>query len=132
MATLFHVGFIAVPLFVASHVVQWHKGVGFSWWELSQAAADKLTLLVIITAPILALIRLLSRKEGSGFSAGQIVRPLILAVPFVTGYLCVNGVIPPTAYYSSMLIHVWAGNLLMLAIPFTGVSGLPAMMLSTV
>jgi hypothetical protein len=122
VATLFHVGFIAVPLFVASHIVQWHKGVGFSWWELPQAAADKLTLLVIVTAPILAAIRFLSRKEGSGFRAAQIMRPLILAIPFAAGYICVNGAIPPTAYYTSMLIHVWAGNLLMLAIPFTGIA----------
>jgi len=122
VATLFHVGFIVAPLFVAAHVIQWRKGVGFSWWELPQGAADRLTLLVIVLAPLLVLIRGFSRKESSGMSRQAALRPLLLVIPFITGYICVNGVISPDAYYTSMLIHVWAGNILMLAIPFTTVA----------
>lgn len=118
--TVFHVVVIIVPLFVAAHVVQWHKGVGFAWFQLPQNWADRLTLIAIILALILAAIRVCCRSDLG--RAKAFMRPLFVAVPFITGYICVNGIVSPQGYYSSMLIHVWSGNLLMLAIGFTSLA----------
>lgn len=117
--TLFHLGFVIVPLFLASHVVQWRKGVGFSWWEMPQTWADQLTISVIALAPILTLFQLFGRVDRSPGRIKRSFIPLLLATPFATGYICVNGVVSPTFYYTSMLTHIWVGNLIMLAIPFT-------------
>ncbi len=115
--TIFYLAVIIVPLFVAAHVIQWQKGVGFSWWELPQTIADRLTLIVIFLSPIMVAVRLWSHaKNGRG---AAFARPMFVFIPFLTGYICVNGSVSPTAYYTSMLLHVWVGNLLMLAIGFS-------------
>ncbi len=119
---VFHLGVIIVPLFVAAHVIQWHKGAGFGWWELPQPVADNLTILVIILAPLLAGTRIWRHSEPGSTQAS--LRPLFVAIPFVTGYICVNGFVTPTTYYTSMLIHVWTGNLLMLALGFSSLADL--------
>jgi len=119
---IFHVAVIIVPLFVAAHVIQWHKGVGFAWFQLPQTLADNVTLLVIFLAPLLAGLRLWRHAEFG--RAQAFLRPMFVVIPFITGYICVNGSVSPTAYYSSMFLHVWTGNLLMLAVGFSGLADL--------
>jgi hypothetical protein len=115
--TMFHLLVIFVPLFTVAHVVAWKKSVGFAWWNLPQNVEDNLTLLIIFAAPVLSAIRLSLRSSRRRF--GSFWKPLFVMVPFVTGYICVNGQLSPTAYYTSMLIHIWVGNALMLAFGFT-------------
>lgn len=120
--SIFHLAVIIVPLFVAAHVIQWHKGAGFAWWEMPQPLADNLTLLVIVMAPLLAGLRLWRHAEHGRTQA--FLRPMFVMIPFVTGYICVNGSVSPTAYYTTMFFHVWIGNLLMLAIGFSSLADL--------
>ena len=119
---LFHVGLIAVPLFLSAHLLLWKRGVGFAWPALPQVVADWLTVLVIATAVGLFLgrafhpgARMLSRRQ-------DYVWPLLLAVPFVTGYVCSNMAVGPRSYQWFMLVHVYAANLIMVMIPFTKVA----------
>ncbi len=48
--------------------------------------------------------------------------PLVLAVPFLTGYLCANAALTPAAYQTSMLVHVYSADLIMALVPFTKVA----------
>ena len=48
--------------------------------------------------------------------------PLLLVLPFITGYVCSNLAIGLTAYQALMLVHVYSANLIMLLIPFTKIS----------
>jgi nitrate reductase gamma subunit len=48
--------------------------------------------------------------------------PLLLLVPFATGYVCSNTVVSPGMYTRMMFVHVFAANLIMLLIPFTKIA----------
>ena len=48
--------------------------------------------------------------------------PLLIAIPFITGYVASNAAIGPRTYQELMLIHIYAGDLIMLMIPFTKIA----------
>ena len=119
---LFHIGLLAAPLFLAAHVLLWKRATGFAWPSLPQPVADWLTLLAIAGALGLWFGRTL-HANARGLSRPQdYMWPLLLAVPFATGYLCVNGAIGPTAYQALMLAHVYSADLILLLIPFTKIA----------
>jgi nitrate reductase gamma subunit len=116
---LFHIGLIVVPLFLIEHVALWRRGLGFGWPTISQTLADGLTLLTI--AMIIALIiGRLGNRNARALSRGQdIILPLIISIPFVSGFLASHPLINPFSYHASMLVHVLSANLVMCLVPFT-------------
>ncbi len=119
---LFHVGLILVPLFLTAHILLWKHGTGLSWPALPQTVANWLTLLVIVTAAALFLGRAVPRGARSLSRLQEFLWPLLLAVPFLTGYLCSNVTLAPETYQWLMLAHVYAGDLIMVMIPFTKIA----------
>jgi nitrate reductase gamma subunit len=119
MSVLFHVGLLPVPLFLAAHLLLWKRGLGFAWPALPQPVANWLTALAILAGLGLFLGRV------GDFGARKLSRPqdffwpLLLILPFVTGFACSNARLSSTGYQSLMLIHVYSANLIMLLIPFT-------------
>jgi len=119
LSLVFHVGLLAVPLFFAGHVLLWKRSVGFAWPAIPLAVANWLTLLVVAAG--------LGLFGGRVFHSGarQLSRPqdymwpLLLVVPFATGYLCANTAIRSGSYQAMMLLHVYSANAIMLMIPFT-------------
>jgi nitrate reductase gamma subunit len=118
----FHVGLLLVPLFLAAHVMLWERATGFAWFSLHQNLADWLTLVVIATGLGLFLGRVFHGGARSLSRRQDYVWPLLLTVPFATGYVCSNVLISPKAYQLLMLIHIYAGNLIMMMIPFTKIA----------
>lgn len=119
---MFHVGLILVPLFLAAHVLLWEKSFGFAWFEIPQSIADYLTLIVIVGGLTLFLMRVLYHPARAISRKQDYIWPLLLVVPFVTGYVCVNGSISSVTYQWLMLIHVLSANLIMIMIPFTKIA----------
>ena len=115
----FHIGIIAVPLFLASHVLMWRDAVGFGWAALPQVLANWLSILVIVTALGLFLGRVLDARARAISRPQEYLWPLLIAAPFITGYIASNAVIAPRTYQEMMLAHIYAGDLIMLMIPFT-------------
>ncbi|MFC1706066.1 hypothetical protein ACFL59_04480 [Planctomycetota bacterium] len=126
----FHVGLILVPVFLAAHVLLWRGSLGFGWWTLPQAAADWLTLLVVVTGPALLLGRLLHRGSRTLSRWQDFLWPPLITVPFVTGYLCANAVLSASGYQLTMLIHVYSADLIMVLIPFTKIAHCVLLLLS--
>ncbi len=116
---LFHLGLILTPLFLASHNLLWQKGVGFSLPSLPQRVANILTLLVVGAALSIFFGRVLYPAARAISRAQDYLWPLLLAVPFATGYVASNPVISPRTYELMMLLHVYAGDLILVMIPFT-------------
>jgi len=119
---LFHVGLIIVPIFLLAHVQLWESGAGVSWWTLPHVWADVLTLTTIGFALALLLGRLfdggarfLSRKQ-------DYIWPILLMLPFITGYLCANAGMRPSFYQLLMLVHILSGELIFVLIPFTKIA----------
>jgi nitrate reductase gamma subunit len=122
LSFLFHIGLLVVPLLLASHVLLWKRGLGFGWPVIPQPLADWLTLMVIVTGPVLFLWRLLDRGARVLSHLQDFLWPLLLALPFVTGYICTHGAIGPEAYRWLILVHIYSANLIIMLIPFSKIA----------
>lgn len=122
LSVLFHLGLLLVPLFLAAHVLLWRSAVGFGWKALPQRAADVLTILALATGFGLIVGR------AASFAAHRISRaqdyfwPILLLVPFATGFLCSHAAISAKTYQSLMLLHVYSADLILVLIPFTKIA----------
>ena len=119
---LFHLGLLAVPLFLAAHVRLWREAVGFAWPALPRQPADYLTLLTIAAGLGLFVGRVWHPGARALSRLQDYVWPPLLAVPFVTGYACAHATLGPRAYQAMMLVHVYAADLILVMIPFTKIA----------
>lgn len=119
---LWHFGLILVPLFLAAHVALWRTALGFAWPAIPQSLANILTFVAIGAAILLFLGRVFSSESRILSRKQDYFWPLLLAVPFITGALCVNAPLSSHAYTISMLIHIYSADLVMVLIPFTKVA----------
>lgn len=119
---LFHIGLISVPLLLAAHALLWRRSTGLPWPALPQSWANWLTLLTIVTGLGLFGGRLFHRGARTLSRPQDYAWPLLLIVPFATGYICSNVAISPRSYQEAMLLHVYSADLIMLMIPFTKIA----------
>jgi nitrate reductase gamma subunit len=89
---------------------------------MPQPLANWLTLLTAGAALGLFFGRVLHRSARALSRPQDYFWPLLLAIPFVTGYACANLAIGPQAYRTSMLVHVYSANLIMAMMPFTKIA----------
>lgn len=129
-SVLFHVGLLLVPLFLSAHILLWRSTTGLAWPALPQIWADWLTLVTIATAVGLFAGRALDRRARALSGFQDYLWPLLIAVPFATGYLCSNASIAPRTYESLMLIHIYSANAIMILIPFSKIAHCVLMPLS--
>jgi len=122
ISVIFHVGLLIVPIFLYAHVQLWKGGLGFGWFALNKDWADILTLITILGALALFIGRVafiesrqLSRKQDYFW-------PLLLSIPFVTGFVCANMAVSPASYQFFMLVHILAGELIFVLLPFTKIA----------
>jgi len=121
-SVLFHLGLLLVPLLLYAHVLLWRRAIGFGWPVLPKPMADGLTLLMLAAAAGLFVGRLADRRSRALSQMQDYVWPLLLAVPFVTGYACANLALAPRAYQTSMLLHLLSANAAMFLLPFTKIA----------
>jgi len=121
-STLFHLGLVAVPFFLAAHVTEWRKGVGFSWWALPQDTANFLTIITLMTAFMLLILKMSQIIKGEKTSIRNLFWIIFLAIPFLTGYIAINININPGTYQMMMAVHIYTGCLTMILLPFTGMA----------
>ena len=115
----FHICLLITPLFLLAHIVLIEEAWNLSWWSLPDGLADAMTL-IVIAGCIFFLVRRLTNPEVQYVtSASDFVLLAIIAAPFVTGFL---------AYYQwfgykfFVIIHILAGEIMLVAIPFTRLS----------
>ena len=118
----FHIGLIIVPVFLFAHVQLWKSGLGFGWFTLDKNWADILTLTTIGFGIALFIGRLAYVNSRSISRKQDYIWPLLLIVPFITGYICANLAVNPAAYQFSMLLHVLSGELIFVLLPFTKIA----------
>ena len=113
---------LLVPIFLAAHVLLWKRSTGLAWPALPQNPANILTLVVLVSGLGLFLGRLFDARARRLSRRQDYAWPLLLMVPFATGYICANVAIRPKTYEEMMLVHVYSANLIMLMIPFTKIA----------
>lgn len=118
-SVLFHVAVIIVPIFLAGHIVLWARGIGISWPAIPNLLADVLTVVAFVTAVVLVIQRATSQATRALSRFQDYAIPLVVAVPFATGFLVMHPGLNPFSYEAMLLAHVMSANLLLVLIPIT-------------
>lgn len=123
VSVLFHIGLILVPLFYSAHVILWTGSTGFGWgFWLPQELAHWLTGITVVAALLLAAMRAGSADARGVSGAADYLWPLLLAVPFATGFVTANLALAPGTWEWLMLLHLLSADLVMLLVPFTRIA----------
>lgn len=118
-SVLFHVAIIITPLFLGAHILLWERGLGISWPAINGHVADYLTILAMVTSLALFIQRVSARATRALSRLQDYILPLLISIPFISGYLAMHPALNPFGYYATMFVHVMSGNLVILLIPFT-------------
>lgn len=116
---VFHVGVIAVPVFLAGHVAIWRQELGLSWWTLPQRVADWLAVLTVIAALGLVVGRAAHAASRKISTLQDWFLPLLCAVPFVTGLWVAHPGWSPFNAQAVYLVHLLSAELLLVLVPFS-------------
>lgn len=130
ISIVFHIGLILVPVFLLAHIQLWEAGLGVSWWSLPHFWADLLTITTIVTGAALFFGRIGQRSAHALSRTQDYLWPILLIIPFVTGYICANTVVGPATYQLTMLVHLLSAELIFVLIPFTKIAHCVLMPLS--
>jgi nitrate reductase gamma subunit len=119
---IFHVTIIVTPILLGAHILLWERGLGLSWPAIGNLAADYLTIVACITGVALFVQRLVSRASRALSRPQDYLLPLLIVIPFASGFLAMHPAMNPFDYSSTMFVHVMSGNLIFLLIPFSKLS----------
>ncbi|WP_052514868.1 hypothetical protein [Dethiosulfatarculus sandiegensis] len=115
----FHLFLLVTPLFLSAHNILLQRNLGFSLWSMPDYIADFITVLFVLIGMGL-LLRRLTRPEVRLLSGPRdYVLLLLTLAPFITGFLAYHQVGP---YRVMLCLHMMAGEILLLVIPFTKLS----------
>jgi nitrate reductase gamma subunit len=116
---VFHIGLVIAPIFLLAHVILLDEALNLSWWALPDAWADVLTVVVIIGCLFFLVRRLTQPEVKFVTSASDFAILTIVAAPFITGFIAYHQWID---YPVMMVLHVVAGEVMLVSIPFTRLS----------
>ncbi|MBF0480850.1 MAG: nitrate reductase [Desulfovibrionaceae bacterium] len=116
---LFHISFLACAVFCQAHVVLIDAAWSLSWWTLPDQAADLLAQAFLAAAAFFAARRLLIPVVRTLTTPADWLVLAIAVAPMLTGLLAARQI---GDYNLMITLHALAGNLLLLAIPFTKLS----------
>ncbi len=115
----FHLGAVLVPLFLLAHNLFLKEKIGFSLITLIPLLADFLSWAVVVSAIFLTLRRIALPEVRILTTSYDYFILLISVAPFITGLLARYEV----GNYSFWLtLHIFCGEALLIAIPFTKLS----------
>jgi nitrate reductase gamma subunit len=116
---LFHILLLGVPIFLLAHNILWYESWKISWWSLPEDVADYLSLLMLALILFLMIRRMVVPYAKIVTTAYDYVLLLVVALPFLTGYLAYHQWID---YQLMLILHILSGELMLILIPFTKLS----------
>jgi nitrate reductase gamma subunit len=119
---VFHVAVIVVPLFLAGHIALWAAGTGVSWPAIANGLADILTIAAVVAALLLVVERAAAADSRVLSRFQDYAIPLLIAVPFASGFVVRHPAWNPFSLDAALLVHVLSANLLLILIPLTKLS----------
>lgn len=119
---IFHISIILVPIFLAGHIALWKRGTGLSWPALPNGISTALTIVAVVAAITIVIQRVAFRESRRLSRFQDFVMPLIVAVPFATGFLVMHPAWNPFSHQFMLFLHVLSGDLLFFLIPLTKLS----------
>jgi nitrate reductase gamma subunit len=119
---LFHVAILVVPLFLAGHIALWARGIGLSWPAIPESVADVLTVVAVVAGMALVVQRLAARATRALSRFQDYALPLLIALPFATGFLIAHPALNPFSFSATLLVHILSANLILVLMPITKLS----------
>lgn len=115
----FHICLLCIPIFLFAHVILWKESWDISWWFLPDGAADIMTLIVIAACVFFAVRRIILPEVRYLTSSSDYIILAIVALPFITGFWAYH---QWPGYRVMLILHMLAGETMLIAIPFTRLS----------
>jgi len=115
----FHICLIVTPIFLLTHIVLFDEAWNVSWWSLPDGWADVMTLIVLACCVYFLVRRITSPEVQFVTYPSDYFILAIVAAPFLTGFLAYHQWID---YQLMLILHILAGEILLVAIPFTRLS----------
>jgi nitrate reductase gamma subunit len=112
----FHIGLLAVPLFLEGHAVILMERFGIAWPTMSMGAADFWTVAMLVAALGIAMRRLLLPEVRIVTDAKDWFVLIISVAPFLSGYMVVHQI---GDYNFWLLAHIVSGLAWIALLPFT-------------
>src|SRR5210317_1689477 len=112
----FHLCLIILPLFLLAHIVLWYESWQILWWSLPDLLADLMAIWVILACIYFIVRRRVVPEVKKVTRPPDILLPAIILLTFLTGFLAYHQWGP---YRPIMILHVLAGEILLIAIPFS-------------
>ncbi len=116
---IFHFGLIFTPIFLRAHNMLLAERWGFSLPTISDPVADILTIAVMVAGLFLILRRIALPEVRILTTAYDYLLIAIAIAPFLTGFLAFHHV---GDYRFWLITHILAGEIMLIAIPFTKLS----------
>jgi nitrate reductase gamma subunit len=115
----FHICLIFTPIFLLAHIVLFDEAWNISWFYIPDKVSDWMTI-IVIAGSIFYLLRRLTDPVVKNVTDGSDYLLLAITVlPFITGFI---------AYHqwfdnrTMVILHMIAGEIMLIAIPFTRLS----------
>ncbi len=124
VSILFHIGLLITPIFLFDHALLFSNSIAFSWigLSLSKNWADNLTILTIVAGIILVTLRASDRKSKFISRKQDLLWPLLLIIPFITGWIAGSLTLQPETYKFYMIVNILSGNIIFILLPFTKIA----------
>jgi len=101
---IFHIAVILVPIF------------------LPNGLSTTLTIIAVIAAVTIVIQRIVFKASRKLSRFQDFAMPLIVAIPFATGFLVMHPAWNPFSHQFMLFLHVMSGDLLLFLIPLTKIS----------
>mgnify|MGYP001812096949 CR=1 FL=1 len=112
----FHLCVILLPLFLLAHIVLWYESWQVLWWSLPDLLADTMTVLVMLACVYFLIRRWTVPEVRKVTRPADILLLVMVLLTFLTGFLAYHQWGP---YRPMLILHILAGEILLIAIPFT-------------
>ncbi|PID73202.1 MAG: nitrate reductase [Desulfobacterales bacterium] len=115
----FHFCLLLVPLCLAAHVILWKESFDIAWMTIPDGLADYMTMAVIAGAGFFIYRRRTRPDVAFLTSRSDYILLAITVAPFITGFWAAHQWF---GYRLMYILHVFSGEVWLVAIPFTRLS----------
>ena len=116
VTSVFHVLLILTPIFLLGHNMLLDQSWGVSLWSLPESVTDILTLVFFVCVAFFLGRRLFLSRVRAITTVYDYIILLIAAAPFLTGFFTYHQWFD---YRTMITIHILAGEVMLITIPFT-------------
>ena len=116
---VFHICLVLTPILLLAHIILVYESWTIQWWSLPESVADVMSVLVVLACVFFLVRRIVSPEVQNVTYMSDYVLLAVVMLPFLTGFLAYHQLGP---YRPMLILHILAGEIMLVAIPFTRLS----------